>query len=176
MTELARRIRLCRENADMSQEELAFWLGYKDRSTVAKVEQGVNNITQSTIEAYADALGTTVQYLMGWTDDPYDYSADPDSRLAEIPLDTFNHLVELSDGDLEEVYRRWCYANAQDAPCRVKEPRGSAVVVDKNTAELREYLEVLRTRPEMRILFNLSKDANKEEVEQAVKIIEALRK
>ena len=42
--------------------------------------------------------------------------------------------------------------------------------------ELAEYLEYLRTRPEMRMLFKVSKDATKEDVEQAVKIIEALRK
>ena len=42
--------------------------------------------------------------------------------------------------------------------------------------ELNAYLEELRTRPEMRMLFKLSKGATKEEVEQAVKIIEALRK
>jgi len=42
--------------------------------------------------------------------------------------------------------------------------------------ELNEYLEELRTRPEMRMLFKLSKGATKEDVEQAVKIIEALRK
>ncbi len=42
--------------------------------------------------------------------------------------------------------------------------------------ELNTYLEALRTRPEMRMLFKLSKGATKEEVEQAVKIIEALQK
>lgn len=42
--------------------------------------------------------------------------------------------------------------------------------------ELAEYLEHLRTRPEMRMLFKVAKDATKEDVEQAVKIIEALRK
>ena len=42
--------------------------------------------------------------------------------------------------------------------------------------ELTEYLEMLKTRPEIRMLFQLSKDATKEDVEKAVKIIEALRK
>ena len=42
--------------------------------------------------------------------------------------------------------------------------------------ELQEYLEILRTRPECRILFSLTKDASKEDVEKAVAIIEALRK
>ena len=43
-------------------------------------------------------------------------------------------------------------------------------------AELTEYLEELRTRPEMRMLFSLAKGATKEDVQKAVAIIEALRK
>lgn len=42
--------------------------------------------------------------------------------------------------------------------------------------ELTEYLEELKNRPEMRMLFSLAKGATKEDVEQAVAIIEALRK
>lgn len=42
--------------------------------------------------------------------------------------------------------------------------------------ELSEYLEELKKRPEMRMLFSLAKGATKEDVEQAVAIIEALRK
>ena len=41
--------------------------------------------------------------------------------------------------------------------------------------ELTEYLSVLRDRPEMRMLFSLTKDATKEDVETAVRLIEALR-
>ena len=40
--------------------------------------------------------------------------------------------------------------------------------------ELQEYLEELKNRSEMRMLFSLAKKATKEEVEKAVKIIEAL--
>ena len=42
--------------------------------------------------------------------------------------------------------------------------------------ELTEYLEMLKNRSECRMLFKLAKGATKEDVEQAVKIIEALRK
>lgn len=42
--------------------------------------------------------------------------------------------------------------------------------------EVNEYLEELRNRSEMRMLFSVAKGATKEEIEQAVKIIEALRK
>lgn len=41
-------------------------------------------------------------------------------------------------------------------------------------SELQEYLEELKNRSEMRMLFSLAKKATKEEVEKAVKIIEAL--
>ena len=41
--------------------------------------------------------------------------------------------------------------------------------------ELTEYLEAPRDRPEMRMLFSVTKGATKEDVEAAVKIIEALR-
>jgi transcriptional regulator with XRE-family HTH domain len=42
--------------------------------------------------------------------------------------------------------------------------------------EMNEYLTELKNRPEMRTLFKVSKNATKEDVEQAVKIIEALKK
>lgn len=42
--------------------------------------------------------------------------------------------------------------------------------------ELQEYLEELKNREEMRMLFSLAKGATKEDVMQAVKIIEALKK
>ncbi len=43
-------------------------------------------------------------------------------------------------------------------------------------AELQEYLEQLKNRQEMRMLFKLAKNASKEDVEAAVRIIEALRR
>lgn len=52
---------------------------------------------------------------------------------------------------------------------------------NKNTStseddDLTEYLEELKNRPEMKMLFSLAKGATKEDVERAVAIIEALRK
>ena len=41
--------------------------------------------------------------------------------------------------------------------------------------ELTEYLQQLRDRPELRMLFSLTKNATKQDVEAAVRIIEALR-
>ena len=56
----------------------------------------------------------------------------------------------------------------------IKEPLFIPVV--NHDSELNAYLEELRTRPEMRMLFSVAKGATKEDVEKAVAIIEALRK
>lgn len=44
-----------------------------------------------------------------------------------------------------------------------------------NDEELTEYLYYLKTRPELRMLFKVSSKATKADVEQAVRIIEAIR-
>ncbi len=41
--------------------------------------------------------------------------------------------------------------------------------------EMEEYLTLLRERPEMKMLFSVSKKASKEDIEKAVRIIEALK-
>lgn len=43
-------------------------------------------------------------------------------------------------------------------------------------AEVEEYLEMLRTRPECRILLKTAKGATRQQVEENVRFIEALRK
>lgn len=58
---------------------------------------------------------------------------------------------------------------------RLNAPEDKKELLVNDDQELTEYLEALKTRPEMRMLFQLSKDATKEDVEAAVRIIEALR-
>ena len=54
----------------LTQEQLAQKLGYKSKSTINKIELGINDISQRKIIKFADALGTTASYLMGWTSNP----------------------------------------------------------------------------------------------------------
>jgi transcriptional regulator with XRE-family HTH domain len=63
------RIKMRREELDMSQSELARRVGYTSRSTITKIERDGNGISQDKIVAIAKALKTTPSYLMGWTDD-----------------------------------------------------------------------------------------------------------
>lgn len=66
---IGQRIKQQREAIGMSQEELAQKLGYKSRSTINKIESGINDITQSKVIEFAQALDTTPAYLMGWEDE-----------------------------------------------------------------------------------------------------------
>lgn len=47
-------------------------------------------------------------------------------------------------------------------------------VEKRNDDQLDEYLKMFKSRPELKMLFNLTKDATREDVEKAVKIIEAV--
>ena len=115
------RIAARRKELNMTQEELAHKMGYKSKAAISKIETNVNDITQSTVVKFAEALQTSVAYLMGWEEE----KAQP---------------------------------------------------VQEDDAELLEYLEYLRTRPEARILMSTMRGATKEEVEENVRFIEALRK
>lgn len=59
------------ENMHMSQETLAKLLGYKSKSSINKMESGINDIPQSTLKQIADILHTTPTFLIdGKTPEP----------------------------------------------------------------------------------------------------------
>ena len=76
MLEIYKRIRARREELGISQEELAKRMGYKSRSSINKIEKGENDIPQSKIVAFAQALRTTPEALMGWEQSPAPVSDD----------------------------------------------------------------------------------------------------
>lgn len=59
------RIRNRRMELGMTQTALAEMLGYKSRTTIAKIEDGKIELSKSRIEAIAKALNVKVNYLMG---------------------------------------------------------------------------------------------------------------
>lgn len=70
MNVLYHNIKSRREELGISQEELAYRLGYKSRSSINKIELGLNDLPQSKIKAFAQALNTTPAQLMGWDQEP----------------------------------------------------------------------------------------------------------
>ena len=85
------RIRERRIQLGMSQEELAAKVGYESKSTINKIESGVNTkrgLNQSKIKAFADALKTTPSFIMGWTDDSDSIYKESGIDFFRIPLYT----------------------------------------------------------------------------------------
>lgn len=65
MSEIYNRIRIRRQELGWTTDELAKRMGYKDRSSISKIESGKADIPQSKVKAFADVLGTTVSWLLG---------------------------------------------------------------------------------------------------------------
>ena len=65
MSDLSTRVRLRREQLGLSQEELARRMDYRSRSSITKLEKGINDLPQSKVEELAQALETTPAALLG---------------------------------------------------------------------------------------------------------------
>lgn len=66
MSTIGDNILYMRKRLGMTQEELAKKMGYKSKSTINKIEMGINDIPQRQIAKFAEVLGTTPAHLMGW--------------------------------------------------------------------------------------------------------------
>ncbi len=83
------RILKIRTEKGLTQDELANAVGYKSRSTIAKIEAGERDAPQTMIVALAKALGTTPSYLMGWDEieetlDFLDTITDPERTSEQV--------------------------------------------------------------------------------------------
>ena len=60
---IAENIKRRRMELNLSQQELADAMGYKSRSTIAKIEAGENEVPESKISRFARVLDTSVDYI-----------------------------------------------------------------------------------------------------------------
>ena len=66
---IGERIKQRREQLGMTQIELAEKAGFKSKSSINKIELGVQGLKQSKIKAVAEALNLRPSDLMGWHDE-----------------------------------------------------------------------------------------------------------
>lgn len=85
MTNIGKRIKAKRNELGLSQRELAARLGYKDHTTLTRIEAGKVDLPQSKIAQFAKALGVAPAYLMGWEAEP------PAAELGEIAASVLQH-------------------------------------------------------------------------------------
>jgi len=69
MVAMGERVRRRRIELGLTQDELSQKMGYQHKTSISRIEKGLNEIPQSKMQAFADALQTTIGYLMGWTED-----------------------------------------------------------------------------------------------------------
>lgn len=95
MSTIGNNILLLRKQLGWSQEELAKKMGYKTKSSINKIELGKSDIPQSKIVKFADVLGTTPAFLMGWDENEGQETNSPDK-------------VELTEGEkmLLDLFKR----------------------------------------------------------------------
>ena len=63
------RIKTLRIQSRLSQDELARLTGYTDRSSIAKIEAGKVDLTESKSTAFANVFGVSPSYIMGLSED-----------------------------------------------------------------------------------------------------------
>ena len=63
---IGEKIKQRRLELEWSQRELASRMGYGNNSTITRIENGSVDIPQSRIVQFADVLGVSIQWLMGW--------------------------------------------------------------------------------------------------------------
>ncbi len=63
---IGERIKERRKELKWSQRELSDKMGYSNHSTITRIEAGKVDIPQSRIVQFADVLGVSIAYLMGW--------------------------------------------------------------------------------------------------------------
>jgi len=90
---IGQKIKQRRVELKMSQAQLARKLDYKSRSSINKIELGYNDITQSKVVEFAQALRTSPAFLMGWEEDnSYQYDC---VRIS--PYQAENHEMVVND-------------------------------------------------------------------------------
>lgn len=99
MNKLYKNIKDRRIELGLTQAELAKKVGYSDKSMIAKIESGIVDITRNKIMQFADALGTTPAYLMGWEDSPTDSALPQYSNIYPIKTKRFPLLGEIACGE-----------------------------------------------------------------------------
>ena len=96
MSTIGNNISRIRRDLGLTQEDLAKLMGYKSKSTINKIELGINDIPQSKIVQFAEVLGTTPAELMGWTEEDKNNSpSEPNlSEGEKMLLELFRRVPE----------------------------------------------------------------------------------
>ena len=93
-----------RKDRGDTQADLAKYLGIS-RSAISMYESGEREPDFETLEAIADYFNVNMDFLLGQTEDPYDYENDPNNRLGDEASDSKrNSLVEMKKDEIRRLF------------------------------------------------------------------------
>lgn len=107
MMQLYKNIKERRQALKMSQQDLADLVGYKDRTSIAKIEAGEVDLSQSKIIAFANALHVRPVDLYGWSDEEKQRRSTGvkipvlGDVAAGVPLDAIENYIDEEEIDQE---------------------------------------------------------------------------
>lgn len=110
LIEIGNRIKQLRTEKDMSQDELAKRSGYGSRSTINKIELGINDVPQSKIKTIAEALGVSVGTLLCW--DEFDEKHDTNKIQKEVNL--IEHIEQQHGKTTREAFEMYIQLDSDD--------------------------------------------------------------
>lgn len=90
---IGERIKQRRIELDWSQRDLASKMGY-NHSTITRIEQGKVDVYQNKIVQFAEVLGVSIAYLMGWQEEQEKNDIQADIILKMRTDSTFMSVVE----------------------------------------------------------------------------------
>ena len=103
--EIGEKIRNRRMELGWSQRDLAAKMGYTNNSTIAKIELGQTDVTQSRVIQFSKVLNVPVSYLIDWDDEKKKPS--PDNRtLTEKEFLWLDLFREFTPAEQEEALER----------------------------------------------------------------------
>lgn len=94
MADIGKNIAKRRIELGLTQEELAKRMGYKSKTSINKIEKGINDIPQTKIVKFAEVLRTSPASLMGWLEMEKKNNAIADIVIRLRTDEDFLYLVE----------------------------------------------------------------------------------
>ncbi|EFD81341.1 hypothetical protein PSAG_01376 [Fusobacterium animalis D11] len=110
---LGEKVKLKREELNLSQEELAEKMNYKSKTSIHKIEVGITDLPLSKVKELAAVLKTTPAYLMGWEEKPneeettkvesprFRWVARNAKKMTEVELERLQKLMEITFDNIE---------------------------------------------------------------------------
>ena len=99
-SDIGENIRRMRKKRGLSQTQLAIKLGYKSKSSIAKIETGNGDVPRNKLPQFAEALNCSISYLTGWNE----LKTFDDEHREKTPYDILcDKISSLSPSDMENV-------------------------------------------------------------------------